>query len=53
MKCSDFVFSTHAVKAMINRNISADDVVVAVKRGEIIADYRNDKSYPGGFYLIL
>lgn len=51
MLCSNFNFSSHAVNAMISRNIPADDVVEVIEFGEVIADYPNDKPYPSKLLL--
>ena len=51
MLFSKFIFSSHAVNAMISRNISADDVVTVIEFGEVIADYPNDKPYPSKLLL--
>ncbi len=51
MLCSNFIFSGHAVNAMISRNIAADDVVAAIEFGEVIADYPYDKPYPSKLLL--
>ncbi len=49
--CSKFVFSSHAVNAMISRNIAADDVIAVIEFGEVIADYPGDKPYPSKLLL--
>ena len=49
--CSKFIFSSHAVNAMISRNILVNDVVEVVEFGELIADYPNDKPYPSKLLL--
>jgi len=51
MDCSGFIFSSHAVNAMIVRNIPADDVIKVIERGEVIAEYPNDKPYPSKLLL--
>ncbi len=51
MRCSNFIFSSHAVNAMIARNIPADDVIAAIEFGEVIADYPDDKPYPSKLLL--
>ena len=51
MHCSNFVFSSHAVNAMISRNIPADDVLRVIEFAEVIADYPNDKPYPSKLLL--
>lgn len=51
MDCSDFIFSSHALNAMIVRNIPADNVIEVIERGEIIAEYQNDKPYPSKLLL--
>lgn len=44
--CSNFIFSGHAVNAMISRNILVDEVVAVIEWGEVIANYPDDKPYP-------
>ena len=51
MLCSNFIFSSHAVNAMISRNIPADDVITVIEFGEVIADYPTDKPYPSKLLL--
>ena len=49
--CNNFKFSNHALKAMIARSINADDVIAAVKTGEVIREYPDDKPYPSFLML--
>jgi hypothetical protein len=51
MNCSDYIFSSHALTSMINRNIEADDVITTIEDGEIVADYPNDKPYASKLLL--
>ena len=53
MLCSNFIFSSHAVNAMISRNIPADDIITVIEFGEVIADYPTDKPYPSKLLLNL
>ena len=51
LKCSNFLFSNHALKAMIERNISTDDILEVINHGEIIGTYPDDKPYPSFLFL--
>lgn len=51
IQCNGFIFSSHAVNAMITRNILVEDVIGVVEYGEIIAAYPNDKPYPSMLIL--
>ena len=51
LNCKDFTISLHALKAMLRRSISVDEVVEVANNGEIIAEYLNDKPHPS--FLIL
>lgn len=44
-------FKNHAVKRMIERNISSDDVIVVLKNFVIVENYIDDKPFPS--YLVL
>ena len=46
IQCSNFLFSAHALKAMIDRNIGTKDILEVINHGEIIANYFDDKPYP-------
>ncbi len=43
--CKQFIYTSHALKAMISRNIIVADVTEVLK-GEVIKDYSDDKPYP-------
>ncbi|MDB5245638.1 MAG: hypothetical protein JWQ40_32 [Segetibacter sp.] len=51
LSCQNFSISRHALKAMIQRGISVDDVLEVGKEGEITADYPSDKPYAGCLLL--
>lgn len=51
MNCSRVIFSQHALKAMISRNIDVEEAEEIIKDGETIADYPTDKPYPGKLLL--
>ena len=51
LKCSNYLFSNHALKAMIERNIGTDDILEAINHGETIASYPDDKPYPSFLFL--
>ena len=53
IKCSHFLFSNHALKAMIERNIRTNDILEVINHGEIIGTYSDDKPYPVFFFLNL
>lgn len=46
IKNGKFRISDHAVKRMIQRNISLNDIKQAVLKGEIIEEYSGDKYSP-------
>ena len=48
---STIKFSSHAIQRMFEREFQKDSVVDAVRNGEIIQEYPNDKPYPS--YLLL
>lgn len=41
----------HAVERMMERGILRREIIEALKSGEIIEDYPNDKPYPSALYL--
>lgn len=49
--CNKFLFSAHCLKAMLERNINAGDILDAVKKGILIKEYLDDKPYPSFIYL--
>ncbi len=51
IKCSNFLFSNHALKAMIERNIITSDILEVINNGEIVANYSEDKPYPSFLFL--
>jgi len=51
IQCSNFLFSAHALKAMIDRNINTKDILEVINHGEIIANYFDDKPYPSFLFL--
>ena len=46
-----FIYRTHAIERLFERNISDDDVEACVKHGEVIENYIDDKPYPS--FLVL
>ncbi len=48
---SRILFSGHAVRQMLSRNISKDDVVRVASSGEVIHDYPEDRPYPSRLML--
>jgi len=46
-----FIYRTHAIERLFEREISDDDVIECVKNGEIIESYLDDKPYPS--FLVL
>ena len=46
MECSSVTTSLHAFRRMVTRNISPADIKEAIKTGEIIKTYPDDKPYP-------
>jgi len=47
----NLVISEHAYKRMFERDITEDNILDAIKHGELIDEYEYDKPYPS--YLIL
>jgi hypothetical protein len=46
MDCSKFEYSNHAVAQMFRRQISPDEVELAIGEGEIVKEYPEDKPFP-------
>ena len=42
----NFIYRTHAIERMFQRDISQEIVEKAVKNGKVIEEYLNDKPYP-------
>ena len=51
MNDRNFIFSGHAVTQMFKRQISRDDVKIAISIGEVIEEYLDDKPYPSCLLL--
>ena len=51
MDCKRVVFSGHAIQRMFERGIGRDDVLAVIAQGETIAEYADDKPYPGRLLL--
>ena len=51
MDCSDVLFSGHAVTRMFERGLTRDDVLIAIRQGEAIANYADDRPYPSQLLL--
>ena len=51
MDCAEIRFSGHAVTRLYERGLSKDDVLQALKHGELIVDYPDDKPYPSRLIL--
>lgn len=43
MECKNIMFGEHSFRRMFEREISPDDVLEVVRKGEIIKDYSDDK----------
>lgn len=50
MECEQYKFSSHAIQRMFERKISKEAAMSVARKGEIIAEYPDDKPYPS--YLI-
>lgn len=46
MECLSVITSLHALKRMVNRNISPAEINEVILTGEIIKTYSDDKPYP-------
>ena len=51
MNCSCVLFTGHALRRMFQRGLGKNDIIEVLKAGECIAEYPEDRPYPG--YLIL
>ncbi|MCB0264080.1 MAG: DUF4258 domain-containing protein [Calditrichaeota bacterium] len=51
MKCPELKFSGHALQRMFERRITENDVFSAIKNGEVIGEYPDDKPCPS--FLLL
>jgi len=51
MDCSGFQYSTHAVKRMLDKKISIEEIEQCVLYGEIIKEYPDDKPYPSKLFV--
>lgn len=51
LNCKEYYFSSHAVQRMFERKINKNSVISAIKEGEVIADYPDDKPYPSCLIL--
>jgi Domain of unknown function (DUF4258) len=49
--CRTLIFSRHAVIQMFARSISTDAVSTAVRIGEVVEEYPNDKPFPSVLLL--
>jgi len=48
--CAEYKFTSHAVQRMFERAFFKDDILQALKNGEIIIEYEDDKPFPS--YLV-
>jgi hypothetical protein len=51
MNCSCVLFTGHALRRMFQRGLGKNDIIEVLKAGECIAEYPEDRPYPG--YLVL
>lgn len=51
MNCQTIIFSDHAISQMFKRDISVENVKQAIRSGETIAEYPNDKPLPSCLIL--
>lgn len=51
MRCGRVVFSGRALRRMFERDLTTEGVVEVIERGEIIAEYPDDRPYPS--FLLL
>ena len=51
MNCGSLSFSGHALRRMFQRGLGRRDVTDAIRDGEVIADYPDDRPHPS--YLLL
>lgn len=46
MDCAEVRFSGHAVTRLFERGIARDEALTAIRQGDVIADYPDDRPYP-------
>ena len=51
MNCLKFIYSTHAVKRMLEKDISTVEIETTIRFGETIQDYFDDKPFPSKLIL--
>ncbi len=51
MDYKNIIFSGHSIRQMFSRGIRKDDVLEAMRNGQIIIDYPDDKPYPSVLML--
>jgi hypothetical protein len=51
MAYNQIIFSGHAIRQMVKREIARDDVLEVIDGGEIIIDYPDDTPYPSCLIL--
>ena len=49
--CSGFQYSTHAVKRMLEKDITTREVEQTILYGEVIQEYKDDKPFPSRLIL--
>lgn len=51
MKTPEVLFSGHAIRQLLVRNIAVNDVLMVIQQGVVIAEYPHDKPYPSQLLL--
>lgn len=49
--CSGFQYSTHAVKRMLEKDVTTREVEQTIFYGEVIQEYKDDKPFPSKLVL--
>lgn len=51
MDCDKIIFTIHALRRMFERSIGKDDVIQAIREGEVIREYPDDTPHPSCLIL--
>ena len=51
MRCNTLTFTRHAIERMFSRSIDVREIATLSDKGEVIADYPDDKPHPSALQL--
>ncbi len=51
MNCKNLKYSGHIIRRMFEREITDNDIITVINKGEIITEYPNDKPFPSKLIL--